>query len=138
MPRIDRTAGLPEPPVYRLADHDRRHGHRFAAVVRAVRARQTRFGAWRDYEMSRLRSIDFSQVLMEGMLSLLLFAGELHVDLSELQTYKWQVGILAVFGTHRASQSVRNSPAHTVIYQGGILAVVILTLANGIRCRSIE
>ncbi|MFY9328614.1 MAG: sodium:proton antiporter, partial [Georgfuchsia sp.] len=37
--------------------------------------------------------------LMQGMLSLLLFAGALHVDLSELKAYKWQVGILAVFGT---------------------------------------
>jgi CPA1 family monovalent cation:H+ antiporter len=57
------------------------------------------FGALRGYEMSLLKSIDFSELLMQGMLSLLLFAGALHVDLSELQAYKWQVGILAVFGT---------------------------------------
>ena len=57
------------------------------------------FGALRDFEMSLLSSIDFSELLMQGMLSLLLFAGALHVDLSELQAYKWQVGILAVFGT---------------------------------------
>ncbi len=57
------------------------------------------YGALRDYEVSLLRSIDFSEVLMQGMLSLLLFAGALHVDLSELRAYKWQVGILAVFGT---------------------------------------
>ena len=55
--------------------------------------------ALRDYEVSFLLSIDFSDVLMQGMLSLLLFAGALHVDLSELDSYKWQVGILAVFGT---------------------------------------
>ena len=40
--------------------------------------------ALRQYEDSLLRSIDFSSVLMQGMLSLLLFAGALHVDLSEL------------------------------------------------------
>src|SRR3569833_1274090 len=52
----------------------------------------------RAYEESLLRSIDFSDVLMQGMLSLLLFAGALHVDLSELKAYRWQVGALAVLG----------------------------------------
>ncbi|MCB1625694.1 MAG: sodium:proton antiporter [Pseudomonadales bacterium] len=52
-----------------------------------------------DYEESFLRSIDFSEVLMQGMLSLLLFAGALHVDLSELRAYRWQVGALALVGT---------------------------------------
>ncbi len=53
----------------------------------------------REYEESLLRSIDFTDVLMQGMLSLLLFAGALHVDLSELKTYRWPVTALAVFGT---------------------------------------
>lgn len=53
----------------------------------------------RQYEESLLRSIDFSDVLMQGMLSLLLFAGALHVDLSELRAYRWPVGALAVVGT---------------------------------------
>jgi CPA1 family monovalent cation:H+ antiporter len=53
----------------------------------------------REYEESLLRSIDFSDVLMQGMLSLLLFAGALHVDLSELRTHRWPVGVLAVVGT---------------------------------------
>ena len=53
----------------------------------------------RQYEESLLRSIDFSDVLMQGMLSLLLFAGALHVDLSELRAYRWQVGALAVVST---------------------------------------
>ncbi|MDH5204465.1 MAG: cation:proton antiporter, partial [Hylemonella sp.] len=51
------------------------------------------------YEESLLRSIDFSGVLMQGMLSLLLFAGALHVDLSELKTLRWPVASLAVVGT---------------------------------------
>ena len=51
------------------------------------------------YEESLLRSINFSDVLMQGMLSLLLFAGALHVDLSELKAYRWPVGALAVLGT---------------------------------------
>lgn len=53
----------------------------------------------REYEESLLRSIDFSVVLMQGMLSLLLFAGALHVDLSELRQYRWQIGGLAVVST---------------------------------------
>ena len=50
-------------------------------------------------EQSLVESIDFSELLMQGMLSLLLFAGALHVDLSELRAYKWQVASLAVVGT---------------------------------------
>lgn len=53
----------------------------------------------REYEESLLRSIDFTDVLMQGMLSLLLFAGALHVDISELKAYRWQVGALAIVGT---------------------------------------
>jgi len=53
----------------------------------------------RDEEQRLLRSIDFSEVLLEGMLSLLLFAAALHVDLSELAALRWPVALLAVFGT---------------------------------------
>ena len=53
----------------------------------------------RQYEESLLRSIDFSDVLMQGMLSLLLFAGALHVDLSELKTHRVPVAALALVGT---------------------------------------
>ncbi len=53
------------------------------------------FGALYDYEKRFLQAID----LMQGMLSMLLFAGALHVDMSLLRSYRWQVGILAVFGT---------------------------------------
>ena len=57
------------------------------------------FGVWRTYEESLLRSIDFSELLMQGMLSLLLFAGALHVDLNELRAYRWQIAMLALVGT---------------------------------------
>ena len=52
-----------------------------------------------EYESSVLASINFSELLMQGMLSLLLFAGALHVDMSELRSFRWQVGALAVIGT---------------------------------------
>ena len=54
---------------------------------------------FRDYEISLLASIDFSEVLMRGMLSILLFAGALHIDLNDLADYKWQVVFLSVGGT---------------------------------------
>ncbi|MGX5219067.1 cation:proton antiporter [Pseudomonas segetis] len=50
-------------------------------------------------EQSLVKSIDFSELLMQGILSLLLFAGALHVDLSHLRAYRWQVASLAVVGT---------------------------------------
>ncbi|WP_434772202.1 cation:proton antiporter [Pseudomonas entomophila] len=50
-------------------------------------------------EQSLVESIDFSELLMQGMLSLLLFAGALHVDVSQLRAYRWQVASLAVIGT---------------------------------------
>lgn len=46
-----------------------------------------------------LRSIDFSFVLMQGMLSFLLFAGALHVDGAQLRAHWWQVAVLALVGT---------------------------------------
>ena len=53
----------------------------------------------REFEASLIGSIDFSDVLLQGMLSLLLFAGALHIDLSELRAYRWQIASLAVVGT---------------------------------------
>lgn len=88
--------------------------HRFVGLPTAIGVMATALGfslvlvlmdamgigyGMRQYEETLLRSIDFSDVLMQGMLSLLLFAGALHVDLSELKAYRWQVGVLAVLGT---------------------------------------
>ncbi|MEM6159664.1 sodium:proton antiporter [Erwinia sp. P6884] len=50
-------------------------------------------------EQSLVESVDFSELLMQGMLSLLLFAGAIHVNLQQLRTYRWQVASLAVVGT---------------------------------------
>ena len=54
---------------------------------------------WHSYEVALLKSVDFSNVLMQGMLSLLLFAGALHVNLADLKAQRWPVSILAVVGT---------------------------------------
>jgi len=42
--------------------------------------------------------IDFDEAVLHGMLSCLLFAGALHVNLSELLDQKWVVGTLATVG----------------------------------------
>jgi CPA1 family monovalent cation:H+ antiporter len=44
-------------------------------------------------------SADFGRTLLHGMLGLLLFAGALHVDLSDLATNKWPIGALALGST---------------------------------------
>jgi monovalent cation:H+ antiporter, CPA1 family len=46
-----------------------------------------------------LLQIDFSAVVMNGMLAFLLFAGALHVDLAKLRARAVPVAILATFGT---------------------------------------
>lgn len=66
-----------------------------------------------------LREIDFSQVLMQGMLSILLFAGALHVDLSKLRLYRKQIGLLAVFGTV-ASTALVGSLLYLVLPYAGL------------------
>lgn len=50
-------------------------------------------------ERRLVASIDFTDVLMEGMLSVLLFAGALHVDLARLWRLARPIGILALVGT---------------------------------------
>lgn len=50
-------------------------------------------------EEAFLRTLNFSDVLMQGMLSFLLFAGALHVDLSALRKYRYTVAGLALVGT---------------------------------------
>jgi len=47
---------------------------------------------------AELIEIDFSATLMEGLLSFLLFAGALHVDLNALAARKWAIGVLATLG----------------------------------------
>jgi len=45
-----------------------------------------------------VESIDFNQTLMQGMLSFLLFAGALHVNLNDLAENKWPVAVLSIGG----------------------------------------
>jgi len=45
-----------------------------------------------------VESIDFNQTVLHGMLSCLLFAGALHVNLNDLREQKWVIAILATLG----------------------------------------
>lgn len=51
-----------------------------------------------EWERMLVSSIDFPTVLLEGMLSFLLFAGSLHVDFAELRTQRWPIILFATLG----------------------------------------
>ena len=50
-----------------------------------------------------ISNIDFSSIFLHGMLSFLLFAGALHVDLAELRKYRSVVAVLATAGVVMAT-----------------------------------
>jgi len=52
----------------------------------------------RDTARAAFLQIDFHETLMEGLLSFLLFAGALHVNLDELLARKWAISTLATVG----------------------------------------
>src|SRR5574342_337835 len=45
-----------------------------------------------------VKNIDFNTTLMQGMLSFLLFAGALNVNLEDLLHHKWSVTVFTIFG----------------------------------------
>ncbi len=51
-----------------------------------------------DHARAWLQAIDFNKTLLHGMLSFLLFAGALHVNLNDLFNQKWAIGSLATIG----------------------------------------
>ena len=53
----------------------------------------------KDYAAVLLGSIDFNKTLLHGMLSFLLFAGALHINIQDLMERKWSIGLLATVGT---------------------------------------
>lgn len=46
-----------------------------------------------------LSKIDFHNLLINGMLSFLLFAGALTININDLKSQKWEIGVLASFST---------------------------------------
>jgi len=56
------------------------------------------FASLETYAQDLLSSIDFNETLLHGMLSFLLFAGAMHVNLNELREQKWLILSLATAG----------------------------------------
>jgi len=56
------------------------------------------WGHMEAYAHTLLDSIDFNATLMQGMLSFLLFAGALHINLDDLAKQKWVISSLATVG----------------------------------------
>jgi len=60
-----------------------------------------------------LQSVDFGQTLLQGMLSFLLFAGALQINLNDLAEQKWVITVLAVVGvllpdrSHRCARHIK-------------------------------
>jgi CPA1 family monovalent cation:H+ antiporter len=50
------------------------------------------------YEKQLVQQIDFQRVLMDVMLSFLLFAGALHVDFNQLKAQRWPIVVFATLG----------------------------------------
>lgn len=50
------------------------------------------------YAIDLFAKIDFNETVMQGMLSFLLFAGALHINLNDMIKQKWVIGILATVG----------------------------------------
>ncbi len=51
-----------------------------------------------EHAETMLAQVDFNKTLMHGMLSFLLFAGALHVNLDDLASQKWVISLLATVG----------------------------------------
>jgi len=65
-----------------------------------------------------LRGVDFHETLLRGMLSFLLFAGALHIDLDDLLRRRWGIGVLATAGVALSALQV------------GVMAWSVLALAG--------
>jgi CPA1 family monovalent cation:H+ antiporter len=77
-----------------------------------------------------LLSIDFHETLMEGMLSFLLFAGALHVDLEQFLARKWVIALLASFGV-LTSTALVGLVMYPLFALAGLAVPMILCLVFG-------
>ena len=75
-----------------------------------------------------LMSIDFTDVLMQGMLSFLLFAGALHVDINQLRRVAWPVGVLALVGTAMSTLIIGYGSFHLLAALGIAVPVIYCLL----------
>ncbi len=84
----------------------------------------------RPYLVWLSRDIDFYTTLMHGMLSFLLFAGALHVNLNDLDRQKWVIGLLATFGVV-LSTAIIGSLSYLVLLALGLKVSLIYCYVFG-------
>ena len=77
-----------------------------------------------------LASVDFNQTLMQGMLSFLLFAGALHINLNDLAKQKWVISSLATIGI-LTSTFIVGAASYFLLNQLGIQLSFIYCLLFG-------
>ena len=89
--------GFPEPPVLQAPYGGRPHAHG-PRVFGPPHPRRPLLSADDGRRQKFVAGIDFNETLMNCMLSYLLFAGALHVNLSDLYRQKFAIGLLATAG----------------------------------------
>jgi monovalent cation:H+ antiporter, CPA1 family len=80
--------------------------------------------------LTLVRSIDFDTTLLQGMLSFLLFAGALHIDINRLARQKWIIITLATVGTV-ASTFIVGLITWFILKQLGLTITMIYCLLFG-------
>ncbi len=70
-----------------------------AISLAALGAEALGWGAPKALVAGYLAAVDFNTVLMQGMLSVLLFAGALHVDFAELRAMRLPIAVLSIAAT---------------------------------------
>ena len=65
-----------------------------------------------------IQNIDFEKTLMKGMLSFLLFAGALHVNINDLSKQKWLILVLATIGVVSSTLLVGGITYIIITYSG--------------------
>lgn len=83
------------------------------------------------YARKLLSQINFYDVLMNGLLSLLLFAGALHINLDELADRKWPVALLATGSTVASTFIIGITTWYILAIVGGVNISLMYALLFG-------
>ncbi len=76
-----------------------------------------------------VENLEFSDTLLEGMLGLLLFAGALHVKISDLRSQAWTVALMATIGVG-LSTAIAGFGLHMILGVPLIIALVFGALIS--------
>jgi Na+:H+ antiporter len=90
--------------------------------------RQVGFTEFENHIYHVLSLFDFHELLMNGMLSFLLFAGALHIDLGALQDARYEIAALACLGTIASAALVGVSTYFLLQWMGSPLSLTLCLL----------